>query len=243
MTEELIEVLKGGLGTFGLELTAKKTEQFELYIKMLKDWNTRINLTAIKEDREIVIKHFIDSATILPFIFRKSAPDARLIDIGTGAGFPGVVLKIMCPGLKVTLLDSLQKRINFLTALTEELGLKEIICLHARAEDAARLKEHRESYDLAVARAVASMPVLLEYSLPFVKTGGFFIAMKGSNSEKIDTFSVAMSELSGKMDEEENLLLPETNIQRHVLYIKKVRQVSTKYPRKAGKVNGIVLKQ
>lgn len=202
--------------------------KFEKYAELLKDWNTRINLTAITEDREIEIKHFQDSLTILPYL-----KEGTLADIGTGAGFPGLPVAIERPDISVTLVDSLDKRIKFLQCVTDTLELKNVKCVHDRAEDFGRDEAFREQFDYVTARAVASMPVLLEYCLPLLKDGGHFIAMKGANADE-ENFDTALKALGGKLVKKDKFILPETDMQRCIFVVEKRGKISTKYPRKAG---------
>ncbi len=238
MEKELLRILSEGTEHFGKQLTEQQLGQFEAYMELLKEWNQKMNLTAIEDDREIIVKHFIDSMSILPYIKEEKQ---KVIDIGTGAGFPGIPLKIAYPMLEVTLLDSLDKRIRFLnevigaTNISGQKEISEIKAVHGRAEDFGMNPMYREKYDIAVARAVANLPVLLEYCLPFVKTNGVFIAMKGSNTEEIDNSSKALDILGGKIEKIEKIVLPSTNIERNIVVVRKFRQTPTKYPRKAGK--------
>ena len=232
MQAELVQYLKKGMSEYGVSLTDTQVDQFDLYRELLKEWNQKINLTAIEEDKEIVLKHFIDSLSIMPYLNNDSV---RLIDVGTGAGFPGIPLKICADNIEVTLLDSLEKRIKFLNEIISSLKLSGIRAVHSRAEDAGTDKTFREKYDICVARAVANLPVLLEYCLPFVKINGIFIAMKGSSTEEFDKCEKALDILGGKIEKIDKLLLPDSNIERNVIVVRKFRQTPTKYPRKAGK--------
>ena len=190
----------------GLEFTEKQLEQFSLYFDLLIETNKVMNLTAITEPEEVAVKHIIDSLLAYD---EKIFPGKLLADVGTGAGFPGIPLKIYCPELKVVLLDSLAKRLKFLEAVIEKLGLKDISCVHLRAEDAGQNKNHREKYDLVTARAVARLSVLSEYCLPLVKVGGYFIAMKGSKfKEEIFEGNTAVGILGGKIISAEEVKLP-----------------------------------
>ncbi|MCR4436536.1 MAG: 16S rRNA (guanine(527)-N(7))-methyltransferase RsmG [Clostridiales bacterium] len=229
---ELADMLQKGAGFFSANMDDLQLEQFFKYKEILKEWNERINLTAIQQDRDIIIKHFIDSLSVLPYIQNRGE---KLIDIGTGAGFPGIPVKILCRDLKVTLLDSLQKRIKFLDEVIKHLDLKGIETLSGRAEDWGRHKDFREKFDVAVARAVASLPVLLEYSLPFVRTGGIFIAMKGSAADEVESSKRALEVLGGEIVRVDEILLPFSDIKRSIIVIRKLRQTPTKFPRKAGK--------
>jgi 16S rRNA (guanine527-N7)-methyltransferase len=201
------------------------------YKRILLDWNEKMNLTAIQDDKEVILKHFVDSLSIVPFLHGISS----LVDVGTGAGFPGIPLKIAIPGLDVTLLDSLEKRIGFLDTVISELSLKGITAVHMRAEDAGVSPRFRDKFDAATARAVASLPVLLEYCLPLVRTGGIFIAMKGSSAEEVSISGKALDILGGKIEEVKEFTLPDTDIKRCIIIVRKLRQSPTKYPRKAGK--------
>jgi 16S rRNA (guanine527-N7)-methyltransferase len=230
--KELSELLEKGALHYGKAITKEQLQQFEKYMELLKDWNKKINLTAIEDDREIIIKHFIDSLSVLPYIKDEKQ---KLIDIGTGAGFPGIPLKIANKALEVTLLDSLEKRVKFLNEVIKLINISGISALHGRAEDMGINVAHREKYDIAVARAVANLPVLLEYCLPFVKINGIFIAMKGSNTEEFENCSKALDILGGKIEKIQKMELPFTNIERNVVVVRKFRQTPTKYPRKAGK--------
>nr|WP_026073757.1 16S rRNA (guanine(527)-N(7))-methyltransferase RsmG [Acetivibrio cellulolyticus] len=229
---ELKNLLIAGANEFNIPLNEEQAEKFFKYKNVLKEWNEKINLTAIEDDRDIIIKHFIDSLSILPLI---KGDNIKLIDVGTGAGFPGIPVKIARESIEVTLLDSLDKRVKFLNEVIKEDGLTGIKALHGRAEEKAVLPEFREKYDICTARAVASLPVLIEYCLPFVKVGGCFIAMKGSSTEEIDSSKKALDIIGGKIEEVKDFNLPFTDSKRNVIVIRKFRQTPTKYPRKAGK--------
>lgn len=232
LSKELEELLINGAQYYQKSITKYQVEQFVKYMDILKEWNKKINLTAIEDDREIIIKHFIDSISILPYV---KDQDQRLIDVGTGAGFPGIPLKIVNQNIEVTLLDSLEKRVKFLNEVINYTNISKISAIHGRAEDFGTNPQYREQYDIAVARAVANLPVLLEYCLPFVKINGIFIAMKGSNTEEFDNCTKALDILGGKIEKIEKMALPFTNIERNVVVVRKFRQTPTKYPRKAGK--------
>ncbi|NTV89531.1 MAG: 16S rRNA (guanine(527)-N(7))-methyltransferase RsmG [Clostridiales bacterium] len=214
------------------DLDTKQIEILMKYKEQLLDWNQRLNLTAIEDEREVIVKHFLDSLSILPMIPNKGE---SLIDIGTGAGFPGIPVKIACEKTQVTLLDSLDKRVKFLNAVIEENHLKGIKAVHGRAEDFGVNPSYREKFDIAVARAVANLPVLLEYCLPFVKTGGIFIAMKGSNSEEVEAARKALDILGGKVEEVRKITLPFSDFSRNIIIVRKIRQTPQRYPRKSGK--------
>ena len=216
----------------GLEFTEKQLEQFSMYFDLLIETNKVMNLTAITEPEEVAVKHIIDS--LLAFD-EKIFPGKLLADVGTGAGFPGIPLKIYCPELKVVLLDSLTKRLKFLEAVIEQLGLQDISCVHLRAEDAGQNKDHREKYDLVTARAVARLSVLSEYCLPLVKVGGYFIAMKGSKfKEEISEGLTAVGILGGEIISAEEVKLPGLDDGRSIIRIRKIKKTPVKYPRKAG---------
>lgn len=213
-----------------ISINDNQMDKFIKYATLLQEWNKFMNLTAVCEDKDIITKHFVDSLTIVPYVERYKC--RTFADIGTGAGFPGIPLKIMCPDINVVLLDSLGKRVKFLQTVISELNLGNITAIHSRAEDAGRDKNLREKFDCVSARAVAPMSILLEYSMPFVKKGGYFIAMKGSAEE--EAYENALAELSGKIEEDNTFLLPESDITRRIITVKKTSKLSTVYPRKAG---------
>lgn len=216
-----------------IELPDGALELLNRYYEMLIDTNKVMNLTTITEYSEVVIKHFADSAAIGCITDMNGNID--LIDVGTGAGFPGIVLKIVYPQLSVVLLDSLNKRVNFLKNVITELGLTGISAIHGRAEDIARNKDYREKFDLCVSRAVANMSSLSEYCLPFVKVGGRFISYKADGcDEEVKTASKAVNILGGKIRKIESYVIPDTDICRKFVVIDKLRNTSAKYPRKAG---------
>ena len=231
MDRELIDLLAEGAGKFGVSLDGPRISALIKYKDMLLEWNEKINLTAITEERDFIIRHFIDSLSIAPYLENAGS----IIDVGTGAGFPGIPLKIARPAPEVVLLDSLEKRVAFLNCAIEALKLTGVSAVHLRVEDAGRSSQYREKFDAAVARAVASLPVLLEYCLPLVRTGGVFIAMKGSAAEEIEYSRKALETLGGKIENIHEIILPGSDIKRNIIIVKKLRQISTKYPRKAGK--------
>jgi len=226
-------LLKSGARQLGIELDDPKVSTLLEYKRILLEWNEKMNLTAIEEERDFIIKHLVDSLSILPFI--KGAGVNSLVDVGTGAGFPGIPVKIVQPSLQVALMDSLEKRIGFLNAVIGELKLTGVTTVRSRAEDAGVSPIHREKYDAAVARAVASLPVLLEYCLPLVKPGGIFIAMKGSGTDEIKSSTKALELLGGKIEQVRDFTLPDSDINRSIIIVRKFRQTPAKYPRKAGK--------
>ena len=227
---ELIEFFKTTTAKLGIEISDEQINKFSKYGDLLLEWNKVMNLTAVCEEREVVIKHFVDSITIVPYIDVQKCK--KIADIGTGAGFPGIPLKIIRPEIEVVLLDSLGKRVSFLNTVIKELKLEGISAIHARAEDGGRDKLLREKFDYVTARAVAPMNILLEYCMPFVKKGGYFIAMKGSSEEV--SYEKALRELSGKVESEDVFTLPESDITRRIVCVKKTDFLSTRYPRKAG---------
>ena len=223
------------LSKHNFELTDKQKQQFKLYFKMLIEVNEHVNLTRITEEDEVYLKHFYDSITPL-FTFGAVFKDgATLCDVGAGAGFPSIPLKILKPGLKVTIVDSLQKRLNFLKDLISELGLTDVELVHGRAEDVGQNKLYRERFDIVTARAVARMSVLSEYCLPLVKKGGYFVALKGPKAEdELDDGKKALEVLGGKLIKDEELTLPASEEERTLVLVQKVKSTPKKYPRQAG---------
>lgn len=211
------------------DLNDKQIEKFKTYFDLLIEWNNKINLTSIVEENEVITKHFADSLSILKYIENNS----KIIDVGTGAGFPGIPLKISNNTLEITLLDSLNKRINFLNLIIEKLNLENIETIHGRAEDFGHDIQYREKYDYAVCRAVAKLNVLAEYMLPYLKVGGTFICMKGPNiEEEIEIAQKALKILGGKIEKIESFEL-EGN-QRNIIIIKKEKNTPKNFPRKSG---------
>ncbi len=232
-------LVASGAAEISVPLSAENIRAFALYAQMLKEWNERMNLTNITDDQGIALRHFVDSLTLVPHIEkeikRKHGSPLSLIDVGTGAGFPGIPLKVAIPELEVTLLDSLRKRIGFLDAVCEALSLRGISTVHGRAEDAGRSKAHRENYDVATARAVASLPILCEYCMPFVRIGGVFLAMKGYADEEVEAARKAVVTLGGTIEDRFDFTLPGTDMRRSIIVIRKVRSTPPKFPRQAGK--------
>ena len=227
--------LKKDLNEFGIELTAEMEEQFLLYYNMLIEWNSFMNLTAITDFDEVSKKHFTDSLSLIRAIPDLGEKKYRMIDIGTGAGFPGIPLKIVFPNISVVLLDSLNKRVNFLKEVISKLQLTDITAVHGRAEDFAQNKEYRESFDLCVSRAVANLATLSEYCLPFVKKNGRFISYKSEKvSEEFEISGKAISVLGGEYENQVTFELPDSDIYRNLFVIKKKSATPGKYPRKAG---------
>lgn len=223
------------LSKHNFELTDKQKQQFKLYFKMLIEVNEHVNLTRITEEDEVYLKHFYDSITPL-FAFGEIFKDgATLCDVGAGAGFPSIPLKILKTSLKVTIVDSLQKRLNFLKDLISELGLTDVELVHGRAEDVGQNELYREKFDIVTARAVARMSVLSEYCLPLVKKGGYFVALKGPKAEdELDDGKKALEVLGGKLIKDEELTLPESEEERTLVLVQKVKSTPKKYPRQAG---------
>lgn len=225
------EYLKNVALKINIELSNEQSKNFEIYKNLLLVWNTKMNLTSITEEKEIIIKHFIDSLMLIKYLNK----DDKIIDIGTGAGFPGIPLKIVKKDLEVTLLDSLNKRINFLDNVIQELKLSNIKTIHGRTEEIALKEEYREKFDVATARAVARLNVLMEYCLPYVKKDGIFICMKGPNiKEEINEAKKAIEILGGRIENVQELELPEIHDKRTIIIIRKIKQTPKKYPRKAG---------
>lgn len=217
------------------DLSEEKYNKFQKYMNLLIERNKNINLTAITDKDEIVLKHFVDSLTISKYIVDNS----KIIDVGTGAGFPGIPLKIYNESLDITLLDSLNKRINFLNDVIEMLNLNKIRAVHSRAEDAAKNPDYRERFDIATSRAVANLSTLVEYLLPFVRVNGICICMKGPNvDEELNRAKKAIEVLGGRIEHVDNLKLAaddaQNDLERNIIIIRKVRKCSNKYPRKAG---------
>ena len=221
------------LANLGIELNEHQKEQFDQYYELLVEWNKVMNLTGITEYEEVNLKHFTDSLSIARV--KDMHQVQSVIDIGTGAGFPGIPLKIVYPELEVVLLDSLNKRIKFLDEVIRTLGLEKIRTIHGRAEDFANKKEYRECFDLCVSRAVANLATLSEYCLPFVKVEGEFISYKsGDSDEEIRDAEFAVKVLGGKITDVDKFQLPGTDMGRSLVKIKKVKNTAGKYPRKAG---------
>ncbi len=218
----------------GIVLNDRQKEQFEKYYELLIHWNSFVNLTAITEYEDVIKKHFIDSLSLVRYGLDLTK-ELTVIDIGTGAGFPGIPLKIAFPNLHITLLDSLNKRIQFLNQVIEDLGLSGIIAVHGRAEDYAKPEKLREGFDICVSRAVANLATLSEYCIPFVKEGGYFISYKSEKvSEEIESAQNAITVLGGKISDQVEFNLPSSDIYRNLFGIQKVKKTPKKYPRKAG---------
>lgn len=238
---EYYDILNSACNDVGIEFNKNKYDIFMKYKSMIQEWNKKVNLTAITEDENIIKKHFIDCIKI--YKFDKFKELNKIIDIGTGAGFPGIPIKIVQEEKEVVLLDSLNKRIKFLDEVSKELKLENIKSLHGRAEDYAQKEEFREKFDGAVSRAVANISVLSEFCLPYIKVGGYFIAMKGPNvSEEIEEGRRAIELLGGKLQEVIQVEVEESDLKHNLVVIKKIKRTNNKYPRKAGMVTKKPLK-
>lgn len=228
-----MEELRAKAEQIGVMLTNEQLEQFDTYYHRLIEKNKVMNLTAITEYQEVIDKHFVDSLLLAGV--RDLTEELSVIDVGTGGGFPGIPLKIAFPNLKITLLDSLNKRVNFLNEVIEELQLQEIEAIHSRAEDAGQNANYREKYDLCVSRAVANLSALSEYCLPFVKPSGYFISYKSTNiDEELQQAGKAIKVLGGKLEQPVTVQIPETDIYRQFIMIQKKSHTPKVYPRKAG---------
>jgi len=269
MNEKNLNFLRDSAKLLDIDLTEKQLEAFSQYLTLLVEWNQKFNLTAITDEKEIVIKHFVDSFSIVSFLrntgmpadikknsqmnfqtnFQSdtpvdflSAPQSTetlsLLDIGAGAGFPGIPLKILFrEQLKVTLMDSVAKKVTFMDEVIRSLYLADCIALHARAEDLARQNEHREQYRFVTARALASLPVLVEYGLPFLKIGGYLIAMKAGREgaeEEVQQSQKVLAVMGGKISSIKTFSLPQTDLTRTIILIQKIAVTPAQYPRKAG---------
>ena len=231
--ENFNEALIAGMKRFNIELTEEQINRFNIYCNMLIEWNSKMNLTAIKEPTEIAVKHFVDSCSVLNYV--KIKKNAKVIDIGTGAGFPGIPLKILREDLDITLLDSLNKRLVFLNEVAKELNL-ELNTVHSRAENLGRQENHREQYDIAISRAVAPLNVLSEYSIPFVRKGGKFISMKGPNVQsEIDEAKKGIRILGGKCNNVVQFSIGDNS--RSIVIVDKLNQTPYTYPRHGSKIS------
>lgn len=229
-----IDTLVNGIEDLDIKLNEIKLGQFSRYKELLKEWNERINITSITDDIEIDQKHFLDSLT--PITTELFKGRKKIIDIGTGGGFPGIPLKIVNNELEVDLLDSLNKRIIFLNEVIKELGLEDIRAIHGRAEELSITPVYREKYDICISRAVASLNTLSEYCLPFVKVGGYFISMKGPDvDEELELSKKAIGLLGGRLFSTKLINIPNTNISHSLIIIEKISETATKYPRGGGK--------
>lgn len=233
---EYFQLMKEASLEVGLDLTESQYNQFISYMRLLQEWNEKINLTAITEDEEVIKKHFIDCIKAFKSNAVKNAKN--IIDVGTGAGFPGLPIAIMNPDVKVILLDSLNKRVNFLNTVVSTLGLKNVITIHSRAEDGARKPELRERFDVATSRAVANMAVLSEFCLPYVKLNGYFVALKGpAIDDELKDGQKAINTLGGKLENILEVNIEESDLKHNIVEVKKVSKCPKTYPRKAGIIN------
>lgn len=224
-----------GLEESGFEIIESKIEKFDIFSRLLVEWNEKMNLTAVTDPEGISVKHFLDS--VVPLTVLDIKEDAKVIDVGTGAGFPGVPLKIMREDFEFTFMDSLNKRINFLNEVSSQLNFKKAEFVHARAEEAGKNKQYREKFDVAVSRAVANMKVLCEYCLPFVKVGGIFAAFKQFEvDEEIEESKVMIGSLGGKIADIKEVKIPCSDIVRKIVIIEKVKETPSQFPRKANKI-------
>lgn len=231
------EKFKKFLEEENLPIDAKKMEQYDKYLELLQEWNEKINLTAITEEEEVYLKHFYDSLTLAKHYDFKNK-SLKLCDVGSGAGFPSIPLKILFPEIEITIVDSLKKRINFLERLVKELALENVYLHHARAEDFGQDKKFRQSFDIVTARAVARLSVLSEFCLPITKQEGKFVAMKGSQGvDELEDAKKAIQTLGGKLNRIENFELPFDAGERTIIFIDKVKKTPNKYPRQAGTPN------
>ncbi len=232
-------LLQNYIKDYKITLTENQYEQFQKYFELLAEWNEKMNLTAITDESGVALKHFADSLSLLNFV--DIPQNSTLADVGTGAGFPGVVLKIARPDIKLTFIDSLNKRLVFLGEVCAQLGI-EAELIHSRAEDGARDEKLRESFDFAVSRAVARMNVLSEYFLPYVKVGGAFCAMKGAQAnEEFKESLNAINTLGGKLENKYFFELPENGGERAIAVVRKVKNTPQKYPRQSGKIKAKAL--
>jgi len=229
------EQMESGLSELGLLLKQEQIDQFYQYYQLLIEWNKVMNLTAITEIEDVVTKHFLDSISLSKIIDNIDTASFSLIDVGTGAGFPGIPLKIVFPKLSITLLDSLNKRVKFLKEVITQIDLDDIHAIHGRAEDYGRNPDYREQFDYCVSRAVANIATLSEYCIPFIKSGGYFVSYKsGKVDEELTKGKKAISELGGNLEQVVKFQLAGANAERSLVLIKKVKKTSGIYPRKAG---------
>lgn len=232
---QYFDIIKTECENIGLEINEEKYNKFIKYKDLMKEWNEKVNLTAITDDKEIIIKHFVDS--IKAFEFKNLNSSVKIIDVGTGAGLPGIPIKIMNDNSEVVLLDSLQKRINFLNEVITALNLEGIKTVHGRAEDFGADLNYREKFDVAISRAVANMAVLSEFCLPFVKKNGYFVALKGpAVQEELDEAKKAISILGGRIEKVIKVDFEDSDLDHNLVIIKKVKNTPKQYPRRAGTV-------
>lgn len=232
---ELDKILSEGLSSWNIDITENQQNNFKIYMDTLLEYNKVMNLTAIQDPEEIYTKHFLDSLSCL-LVDELKTEGLKAIDVGTGAGFPSIPIKIMRPDIKMTMLDSLNKRINFLKEVGARVGLDNAEYLHSRAEDAGSNPKYREQYDIVLSRAVASLPVLLEYCSPFLKKGGYFICQKGPAAKsEVEQAKKALAVLGCSLEYIKEIDIPYTDLNHNILVIKKISNTPKNYPRKAGK--------
>lgn len=229
--EEFISIFNDYLDELNIKLDEEQMKKFYTYMKLLIEWNEKMNLTAITKEQEIILKHFVDSLTIAKYI----KDDASVIDVGTGAGFPGIPLKIYKKNIKITLVDSLNKRLKFLKEVVNEIKLEDVEIVHARAEELGKNKDYREKFNIATSRAVANLATLSEYLLPFVEVNGRCISMKGVEVDnELNDSKKAIEILGGKVVDKSNFKLPKSDLGRCLIIIEKIKNTPSKYPRKPG---------
>lgn len=229
------EILIKGADSLNMQLSERQIQQFSEYSRLLVEWNEKMNLTAVTDPDGISVKHFLDS--ILPLSYIKIKENVSIADIGTGAGFPGIPIKIMREDTVLTLVDSLNKRINFLKTVSDEIGLENTECIHGRAEELARKSEFRDSFDVVVSRAVANMTVLCEYCLPFVKKGGMFVALKADNAmDEINSAKSMIGNLGGEIEEVISAALPMSDMTRTLVVVRKKDDTPKQFPRRSDKI-------
>ena len=235
MKERFRDLMEQGLGEYSIGLSDRQMNQFYEYYQLLLQWNKVMNLTAITELEEVVTKHFVDSLALVKVLDREILDGMKVLDLGTGAGFPGIPIKITFPGVKMVLLDSLNKRIKFLDEVIERLGLEDIRVIHGRAEDYGRDGQYREMFDLCVSRAVANLATLSEYCIPFVRIGGYFVPYKSGNvQDEISQAKGALKLLGGRVEDIAEFMLPGSKMSRALIKIRKTDGTAKRYPRKAG---------
>ena len=231
MNEEFEKTLITLAKKIDVNINKNQIKKYYSFMNLLLEWNEKVNLTAITEQKDIILKHFIDSLTVLKYIDNNK----KIVDVGTGAGFPGIPIAIQKEDIQITLLDSLNKRINFLNIVKQELNIDNIKNIHGRAEEFGQNIINREKYDISISRAVANMSTLSEYLLPLVKIGGKAIFMKGSDiKQELKDSEFAIQELGGKIAKIENFLLPDTDMERNIIIVEKIKETPKRYPRKAG---------
>ena len=230
-----INIFEKGIIDLNFNIDDNKIEKFKTFSDLLVEWNEKMNLTAVTDPAEISVKHFLDSIAPISVIDLKK--DAKIIDVGTGAGFPGIPIKIVREDLDFTFMDSLNKRINFLKEVAEKINLEKAEFVHSRAEEAGKNKKFREKYDYAVSRAVANLKVLCEYCIPFVKVGGFFIAFKQFEVDnEIEESKAMIGTLGGIISDVKEIVIPQSDIKRRIVIIEKVKETPIQFPRKPNKI-------